>query len=263
MLRAFAVAAALVLLFLAVPAQAEDYPGVKIDSVAKGQITFINKDGGQEKHPISPDLKIFNDKGEEQERITGMRFLARDNVVDIKTKRDKQAKKEVIVEIKFVSGKVAELPKTGKVVDLKPDPNFKGIVAESRTGDPVWQAYIGTAKVGDFTEYKSGKDHEPGRQEALEVGSDYVLLAKVDYFLGKRTELRIKQMLPKGVKAPSSPLKKGAEEITVGDKKVMCNKKGDAKSATWTSPDVPFDGVVKVESRNYNFILTDFGRGRE
>jgi hypothetical protein len=254
-------AQALALFFVGI-ARAEDYPGAKIVDVGKGQIVFEDKDGKKQNFYFSPTMKMLDDKGAEQDKITGLRFLLKDNIVDVKTTVDKKKRQEFISEIKFVSGKVAELPKTGSKINLRPDPNFKGMVTEIRNADPVWQAYIGTAKVGDFKEYKGGNEQEPGRWETVEVGKDYAIIAKVDYMFGKRMELRMKQMLPKGVKAASTPLKKGKDEITVGDKKVICMKKGDAKAATWTSPEVPFDGVVKVESRNYRYIVTDFGRGQ-
>jgi len=273
MSRAIGIAAAAALLFLAIPTLAEDYQGVKIVSVGKGQMVFEDKDGKPTNLYFSPALKIIDDKGEQQDPITGVRFLAKDNVIDIKTMVDKKQKREFVVEIKFVSGKVAELPKTGAKVDLKPDPNFKGKPTEIQSGDPVWNAYIKAAKVGDFTEYKSGNDQEPGRQETLEVGKDYVVVTRVDYLFGKRIEMRTKFKLPPppkpGTKTFDNPFAKGptgkktSEELTIGGKKVACTKIDDGKIQTWTSADVPFDGLVKKDSRNYKFILTDFGRGKE
>ncbi|HLW65315.1 MAG TPA: hypothetical protein VKS79_08350 [Gemmataceae bacterium] len=266
------------LMLFAISARADDYPGSKIVTVAKGEIVFEDKDGNSQKKPVSLSLKIFDDKGEQQDAVTGTRFLAKGNIVDVKTdymKDPKNAKKkiEAIVEIKFVSGKVAELPKTGSNVDLKPDPNFKDKVIEFSQGDPVWQEYIKKAKVGDFAEYKSGKNPEPGRYETLEVGKDYIVVAKVDYILGKRTELRTKHMLPKapkpGTKTFDNPFAKGGggkkstEELTIGDKMVKCTKTVDGKLTKWTSTEVPFDGKVKEDSPNYKYILVDFGRGEK
>jgi hypothetical protein len=277
MARMLAISSALILL-LAMPALAEDYPGSKIVAVAKGEIAFEDKDGNGQRKPISVSLKIFDAKGEQQDAVTGARFLAEGNIVDIKTesmKDPKNAKKkiEAIVEIKFVSGKVGELPKTGNNVDLKPDPDFKGKPIEFAQGNPVWQEYIKKAKVGDFAEYKSGKNPEPGRYETLEVGKDYALVAKVDYILGKRTELRTKHMLPKapkpGTKTFDNPFanknsgKKSTEELTIGDKKVNCTKIVDGKLTRWLSAEVPFDSKVKEDSPNYKYILVDFGRGEK
>jgi len=272
MSRAFVIAAAAALLFLAGPALAEDYAGSKIVDVGRGLIVFEH-DGQKENLYYSPTMKIIDAKGMEHDTITGVRFLAKDNIVDIKTMYDKKQKKEFVVEIKFVSGKVAELPKVGANVNLKPDPNFKGLVGEFPTGDAQWQAYIQSAKVGDFTEFKRGNDAEPGRYETIDCGKNFATVAKVEYTFGKRTEIRTKFILPAGNgKAPMPPAKgtpgkkpaaKDSEELTIGDKKVACEKKVDGKTQTWTSPDVPFDGVVKVESKNYKFILTDFGRGKE
>ncbi|HEV3146466.1 MAG TPA: hypothetical protein VGZ47_21445 [Gemmataceae bacterium] len=277
MFRTLVTAPALAL-FFAWPVWADDYQGAKIVSVSKGQVEFQDKDGKTQKLPISLSLKIFDDKGEKQDAITGTRFLLKDNIVDIKTENAKDPKNkkrmiESIVEIKFVSGMVGELPKTGKNIDLKPDPNFKDKVIEFPQGDPVWQEYIKKAKVGDFAEYKSGKDQEPGRYETLEVGKDYALVAKVDYIFGKRIEMRTKHMLPKapkpGTKTFDNPFGKGGggkkitEELTIGGKKVTCTKTVDGKLTKWTSTDVPFDGRVKEDSPNYKYILVDFGRGEK
>jgi hypothetical protein len=176
-------------------------------------------------------------------------------------------KRELIVEIKFVSGTVAELPKADKNLNLRPDPKNNGNPNEFRTNDEVWQAYILTAKVGDFTEFKRGKEAEPGRYETIECGKDYVVVANVEYMFGKRTEFRRKYMLPLGFKPSTSggkkPASKEREELTIGEKKVVCDVKKDGGVTTWLSAEVPFDGVVKVDSRNYKFILTDFGRGEK
>jgi len=252
------------------PARAEDYPGAKIVDVAKGQITFEHE-GKEQKFQIATSLKIIDDKGETQDPVTGTRFLAKGNIVDIKTKADRR-KKEMIVEIKYVSGTVGELPKTPKNANLKPDPDFNGKAIEALPPDAYWAKYLPTAKVGDFVEYKSGKDDDPGRQEVMEVGKDYVIVAKVSYILGHRSEDRVKFKLQgssggkassAGGKKPPSNKGKETEELTVGDKKVKCEveKAAGGKLTKWRSSDVPLDGLVKEESRNFKYTLTDFGRG--
>ena len=252
------------------PARADDFAGAKIVDVAKGQITFEHE-GKEQKLAIALSLKIIDDKGETHDPITGTRFLVKGNIVDIKTKADKRTKKETIVEIKFVSGTVGELPKAPKNANLKPDPDYKGNAIEALPPDAYWAKYLPTAKVGDFVEYKSGNDDNPGRQEVMEVGKDYVIVAKVSYILGHRSETRTKFKLQgsSGGKASSAggkkPPSKGkeTEEITVGDKKIKCEveKTAGGKVSKWHSSEVPLDGLVKEESRNFKYTLVDFGHG--
>jgi hypothetical protein len=264
------------LLLLASPAFADEYAGAKLVSVGKGMIEF-EKDGKKFKLPVSVSLKILDDKGETQDTITGVRFLAPGNVVDVKTTTDSKTKKDSIVQIKFVSGTVGELPKAPKNANLNPDPNFNGTIPEALPPNPYWEKYLPTAKVGDFVEYTRGKDEEPGREEAVEVGKGYVVVARVGYILGKRTETRVKMVASKGgsksttepskasssSKKPSTPAKE-TEEITVAGKKLTCEiKKLSGKPYQWHCADVPFDGLVKEDARNTKYMLTDFGRGKE
>ena len=192
-MRRFTAAAALAALLCGYAA-AEEYQGAKITSMGRGKIAF--ESGGQEfTLPVSLSLKVFDKEGKEHDPVTGTRFLAPGNIVNIKTKTSTRgsAREAAIVEIHFVSGKVVELPRTKAGADVKPDPNYKGIVLENNVREKDWNVYYARAKVGDFIEYRHGSDREPSRQEVVEVGPDFVLVAKVFYILGHRDEQRIKQ----------------------------------------------------------------------
>lgn len=254
----------------------DEYQGAEVVSLSRGNVVFKYK-GKTERAPVGLSLKIFDDKGEVHDSVTGtVRFLLPGNVVDIKTDKDKKTGKQQIVEIRFVSGKVGELPKAkagGEGINLLPNPDFKGNVfgGDGVKSDPYWIRYIGTARVGDFIEFVTGDDKEPGRMETMEVGKDYVIIAKVFYILGTRHEQREKHRAPPGGAGKSSaPGKKSSsksksrekEELTVGDKKVLCETESrSGKVYRWKSYEVPFDGVVKYDS-NVPYMLTAFGRGR-
>ena len=237
------------------------------------------------RYPVDLALKIFDDKGEAQDPVTGKRFLQKGNVVDITTKsvRISPQKNETrIVEVKFVSGKVADLPdpKPAGEVNLAPDPEFKGQVfgGDGYAADKRWQAYIPTAKVGDFVEYE--RNGKPGRLEVVETGTkhDYVIYAQVSYALDHRDEMRIKKRLPTAAEQPPSKTKPKArpvtrpstksarktskqappaanakpltEELEVMDQQLECEIHyvgGDPHS--WYSDEVPLDGLVKVDAR--------------
>jgi hypothetical protein len=268
MARTCVAALAVLGLFLARPVQAEDFAGAKLVSVARGSIAFEHE-GKNYKLGVALSLKIMDDKGELQDPITGTRFLAPGNIVDIKTETDKKTKKRQIVEIKFVSGTVGDLPKTPEKPDLRPDPNYKGTPIEGgETRDPYWQRYLPTAKVGDFIEYSFGNSGSPGRQEVMEVGKDYVIVAKVSYILNKRQEDRRKVKLPSGGATASQglpgkkPSAKDTEELEVAGRKLTCTvEKDKGKPIRWMCADVPLDGKVKEDLRNFKYLLTNFGRG--
>ncbi len=294
--------AALAALHLSSSARAEEYPGAKVVALAGGRITFEHG-GKTNRVQVDLALKIIDDKGKAHDPISGKRFLQSGNIVDITTKsvRVTPSKDEPrIVEIKFVSGKVADLPtptpKPAGEVNLAPDPNFKGQVfgGDGWTREERWQAYIPTAKVGDFVEYE--KNGKPGRLEVVEVGKehDYVIYAQVSYALDQRDEMRIKKRLPtaeeqppSAAKAKAKPVAKSAaksskkksktgtkkdtqvpkarptnETIEVMGRKLECEiHYVDGDPFSWHSDEVPLDGLVKEDARNSKYMLTSFGRG--
>jgi hypothetical protein len=118
-------AAALVLLsVLACPLEGKDYEQAKFKKAGKGTLEFVHGNDAL-KLPISLSLKVFDDQGTEFDPIEGTKFLIAGNVLDIKTDTDATTGKESIVEVHFVSGKVAKLG-SSKKVDLHPSPDFKG-----------------------------------------------------------------------------------------------------------------------------------------
>jgi hypothetical protein len=304
----------------------ESYEGAKIKSIERGKIEF--EAGGKTiTLPVSLSMKVFDAEGKEHDPITGVRFLVPGNIVNIKTKLSAQGstRETTIAEIHFVSGKVGEFPMTKEGVDLKPDPKYDGMVFESNLREKDWDAYYAKAKVGDFIQYRSSD--EPGRREIVEVGSDYVVEAKVFYILGHRDEMRIKfrafverpltgapptirkttsdepkkttksqtstktaektptkpsksssktsktedkrterakAMAKSKEKArePAAPREPETETITVAGRKLVCTiRKNSAGTKEWICPDVPFDGMVKNDSR-LHYQLVDFGWGK-
>ncbi len=270
MLRIVVVMAGLML--LSQGSRAEDFKGVEVVAVARGNVSFKHE-GKTVRKPVGLSMKVIDDKGNTHDPILGAaQYLLPGNIVDIKTAQDKTARREVIVEIKFVSGKVGELPKElkgagGGAVNLRPDPEFKGMVfgGDGVVSDPYWINYIRRAKVGDFLEYTRGTDKEPGRMETVEVGKDYVITAKVSYILGSRNEMRMKHRAPPaGAAKPQSPPPKKSsarpkshetEVLEIGGKKVKCEIETRTLKK-WRSADIPFDGIVKEESR-VPYVVTD------
>ena len=294
----------------------ESYEGAKIKSIARGQIEF-EADGKTITLSVSLSMKVFDADGKEHDPVTGVRFLAPGNIVNIKTKSSASGstRETTIAEIHFISGKVGELPMTKEGVDLKPDPKFNGMVFDSNLREKDWNAYYSQAKIGDFIEYR--RSDEPGRREIVEVGSDYVVEAKVFYILGHRDEMRIKfkpfvehplpgaSAVPKKAEPASAPKTEPApaktsksntsskssakssklserakamakeksqksaaprepetETITVAGRELVCTiRKNSAGTKEWICPEVPFDGMVKNDSR-VRYELTDFGRGK-
>jgi hypothetical protein len=123
----------------------------------------------------------------------------------------------------------------------------------------------------------------------VEVGENYVVMAQVSTTFGKPVEMRTKVKLQpqatskapaankksdsKSAKMGNKKSKKGSKsepktatavepdeptEIMVGEHKLVCEVKKDGKSTVWTCPDVPFDGIVKIDRPNYKFELVDF-----
>lgn len=253
---------------------AEDYAGAKIVQVARGTVIF-EKDGKTHRLSVALSLKVIDEQGQTQDAVTGTaRYVLPGNIVDIKTAASKKGPPQ-IVEIRFVSGTVGELPRSG-AVKLQIDPNFKGSIIDpgGHTTDLYWLNYIPQARVGDYVEYTLGS--EPGRMETVEVGKDFVVVGKVSYILGTRQEQRVKHRLPppgtdpnrpplEGLPSPKkkkSSASKPKEELVVAGKKVVCEvESSGGKPSYWRSADVPFDGLVKNEVRNGKYRLTDFGRG--
>jgi hypothetical protein len=285
------------LLVVSATARAEDFPGAKVVVVGAGRITFEHG-GTTKRYPVDLALKILDDKGEAQDPVTGKRFLQKGNIVDITTKSVRISPKQDetrIVEVKFVSGKVADLPapKPAGEVDLAPDPDFKGQVfgGDGYTSDKRWQAYIPTAKVGDFVEYE--RNGKPGRLEVVEVGPkhDYVIHAQVSYALDSRDEMRFKKRLPTAAEQPPSKTKAKtrpaikssakttrksgkqappaanakplSEVIEVMDRQLECEiHYVGGQPHSWFSDEVPLNGLVKTESRSEKYRLTSFGRAK-
>ena len=44
----------------------------------------------------------------------------------------------------------------------------------------------------------------------------------------------------------------------VGEHKLACEVKKEGKSTTWTCPEVPFDGIVKIDAPHQKLELVDF-----
>ena len=282
--------------------EAKDYEEVELRRVARGTIEFVH-DGKTVRLPISLSLKIYDDEGAAFDPIEGTKFLVAGNVLNIKTETDSATRKESILEIRFVSGKVAGLRKA-KAVDLKPSPDFDGKLIDVYPTSPELDRYFRSAHVGDFVEYKNGDDGS--RDEILEVGDGFVVHARVAALLGSRTEHRTRVLLqPAEGKAQAASSKGGSkpakmsdkapkkaakgdskkkskkvksapkeaegakeeagdtEELTVGERTLVCQIKKEGKVTKWISAEVPFEGIVKVDGPHHKSQLVDFQRGAE
>src|SRR6185503_13081371 len=121
--------------------------------------------------PVAASMKLFDDQGKPVDLVTGVgRYLLPGNIVDMKTaaknapaaKSKSRSKSKTassgpdheIIEIRFVSGKVGDVPNPldppKEELNLRPDPNWKGNVfgGEGVKTDPYWIKYIPSAKVG-------------------------------------------------------------------------------------------------------------------
>lgn len=264
----------------------ETLEGVRIIKAGGGIISY-HHDGKNTRLPVSPSLKLFDDKGEPVDVITGVgRYLQPGNIVDMKVtskqtqtspaKSKSKSKSKVtsppverqILEIRFVSGKVAEMPKESESnFNLRPDPNWKGNVygGEGVKTDPYWIQYIPKAKVGDFVEYYRGKDkNEPARIETLEVGKDYVIIAKVFYILGSRQEQREKHRIGPASAGKKSKKTTATQILEIDGKKITCDvETSQGKPYRWKSTEIPFDGLVRNEvNGKQEYLVTSFGRGK-
>lgn len=264
----------------------ETLEGVRIIKVGGGIISY-HHDGKNTRLPVSPSLKLFDDKGEPVDVITGVgRYLQPGNIVDMKVtakqapsaagKSKSKSKSKttsppvdrLILEIRFASGKVAEMPKESESnSNLPPDPNWKGNVygGEGVKTDPYWIQYIPKAKVGDFVEYYRGKDkNEPARIETLEVGKDYVIIAKVFYILGSRQEQREKHRIGPASAGKKSKKTTATQILEIDGKKITCDvETSQGKPYRWKSTEIPFDGLVRHEvDGKQEYLVTSFGWGK-
>lgn len=162
-------------LFVVRPVDAKEYEGVVLKSIEKGVIEFEHQ-GERVKLPVALSLKVFDDQGKGFNAIEGARFLAPENVVNIKSGMEKTGgiSVERIREIRFVSGKVAELPQAPDEVDLRPKPEFNGKPGDVYPPTDDLDRYYRAAHVGDFIEYKSTDGQLRGRKEILEVADGVV-----------------------------------------------------------------------------------------
>lgn len=272
------------LLLTSLPAQAEELKGVRIIKAGGGIISY-HHEGKNTRLPVAPSLKLFDDKGQAVDLVTGVgRYLQPGNIVDMKvtpkqaepgkgkskskTKSSSSSGDRQILEIRFVSGKVADVPTEPEAnVNLLPDPNWKGNVfgGEGVKTDPYWIQYIPKARVGDFVEYQRGQSKkEPGRIETMEVGKDYVIIAKVYLVLGTREEHREKHRIGPASAAKKSRKTTATQELEVAGKKILCDvESSQGKPYRWKSTEIPFDGLVRYEiNGKLDYLVTSFGRGK-
>ena len=172
------------------PADTPEFPAAKVTGAEKGKISFESY-GARHTLSVSLNTRFFDAEGHEVDPITGsIRFLLPGNIVAISTRSPSKGER-TIAQIRFVSGKLGELPTAALDLDeLKPDPKEAGSEINSKLRDKDWNAYYAHAQVGDFILYRQGD--EPGRREIVEVGEEYVIEAKVFYVLGTRDEDRIR-----------------------------------------------------------------------
>jgi hypothetical protein len=136
-------------------------------------------------------------------------------------------------------------------------------------------------KVGDFVEYEAETAGQKTvtRREVTAVGDHTVTeTTTISGSFGKLPPTVVKYVFSepdvkveeKKVDAPKADVKKSEEKVKIGDKELACEvtetSAGGATTKLWTSKEVPFEGVVKSETKASGFtttmVLKSYGRGK-
>ncbi|HWB10746.1 MAG TPA: hypothetical protein VG826_16065 [Pirellulales bacterium] len=154
---------------------------------------------------------------------------------------------------------------------LRPDPNYKGDVADV-PANSFWRKWLPTAKKGDFIEYEEGAVVEfekgvPSRthREVVDVVGEFAIIASVHQIGGSTIETRVRMKVgPEAEKTPGTRGSRpavGSETISVAGRQLKCQVAKEGTATIWSCDEVPFDGVVKEERPGARQRLVAFGRG--
>lgn len=160
---------------------------------------------------------------------------------------------------------VAAAPESSKMPDLRPDANYKGVVADVLVNDH-WREWFPSAKRGDFVLVDTGVTGA-NRHEVLEVVGDTVVIASIHQAGSGKVESRVRMkpgpeaVKPPGASAPLPVESSSNETIVVDGRSLNCEIRKKGKFTIWYCSEVPFDGIVKRESSQSRETLIAFGRG--
>ena len=129
------------------------------------------------------------------------------------------------------------------------------------------------AKIGDWVKYKitskvAGMTMSQGMKKTVTAKSDTEITLSMETSMNNMTMPAQETKVPLAAKTETLPagittekIAEGKEDVKVGDKTYACTwienrtkaKEGDKEmvmvSKVWTSPDVPLDGIVKMENK--------------
>lgn len=157
-------------------------------------------------------------------------------------------------------------------VSLKPAADWKGTTSDFHL-PASWLGYFPNAKVGDFIEEEDRYGRR--RNEVVAVEAEALVVARV---VENRTatdgkmELRYRYKLTEAQKKPAPAKGKAKskakakepvyETIKIGDAEVKCLVVKSGTITTWSSPELPFDGIARTTLPDNDTRAVAFGRGR-
>lgn len=270
-------------------ASAETYENAKIVHYSKADAKLqVEVDGQTHTIKISHHVTIFDEQGKRCSYTVGLRRLGAAQTVSLKTEPDASDPNLEIAsgDIHLNPGKVAAerteragrkarekapasapatQPQPRDLPDLTPDPNYKGEVVDVAV-PALYAAWFPSAKVGDFVVIETGQNAYM-RREVLAIDKGAVVIADVGNIDGAHTETRVKMTMAPAQRSQAGhyePAKKARskEQIKVGGRELICDVVKSGKATTWSSPQVPFDNVVKMEAPQAHVLLLDYGRGK-
>ena len=277
---------AMLVVFLAAPALASEYPNAKVLDVDKaGSKVQLEIEGKPQWFKLNK-ARFFNEQGKSISHKSGMGLLAsaatltvsaepdpHDTDLQIATevhytgeKRDNVAKGNTAkTRPAHATGKHPKDPEPLERLDLHPDPNYKGPVADVAVPSDLMR-WFPTARVGDFTEYAID-ERSWFRYEVVSKEGGAVVLATVGQIESVKTESRVRMTLAAGQKSqagkePPHSGKTSQEVVSVNGHDLKCVLRKVGQGTEWYCPEVPLTGVVKLESPGTNKTLVDFGRGK-
>ena len=168
----------------------------------------------------------------------------------------------------------SEQPKTEQPKAERPVP-FAPPIAVTEEIEPAarwglsWQK---NARAGDFAEYEIRGVPGVTRQEVVETGERSVTVETTQMVAGARTPVARKRFAFTGEPKAAEPTKieEKIAETTVEYKgrklpavRTEVFEDGKLQKTVWTSPEVPLEGVVKIENAEGQVVrqLMDYGRG--
>jgi len=249
-----------------------EYKGAVIAKVTKSGGAVLKVKDQELTVMFSVNSKAFDIDGKPIPDDYHRSILKEGNEVDVKTY--KIGPGIIIDEIHLKKGELTK--PNAKGVD--PGPNkgsFAPKVVTIKQPKALWdKGYYKEAKVGDYVEYQDGPGTGFLRREIVEVGDHFVVEMKTASAGGPKVQTSIKMNFTGRGDLESPPddsqAKKSYEEkMKIGNEELVTKVVETYDKATnrlltkqWFAKEIPFDGLVKEETKKGNWVkmLTGYAR---